>query len=112
MSRDYKEIPGSTLTDLMDYVHHGRQFASGHFLSAVLENDLRKAFEHGDLANIAALWAIVTWLYNRAPQGCWGSKEAVKRWREIGGLTMINPTQEDRDTYRAFQLRDTVLEVV
>ncbi len=52
----------------------------GHFLTAVLKNDLRAAVEHGDEANAAALSAWVRFLFNYCPAGCWGSPERVEHW--------------------------------
>ena len=76
--RDYKNIPGPTLQDIINYVIDGR--ATGNFLMAVLSNNLSDCFRHGDPSNLRALWAITTFLYNRCPAGCWGDTEKVKRW--------------------------------
>ena len=53
----------------------------GHFLTAVLCNDLRAAVRHADDENARALTDIVKWLHENAPPGCWGSHSAVNRWR-------------------------------
>lgn len=63
--RDYKNIPATTLRDLIHFVLTGK--AHGHFIRAVVSNDLTGAFQHGDVDNIKALWAITTWIYNRMP---------------------------------------------
>lgn len=53
----------------------------GDFLKAVLENNLSKAIGRADETNIKYLPGIVTWLYNRAPSACWGSRERVQGWQ-------------------------------
>lgn len=82
--RDYKNIPATTLHDLIRYCVEGR--GGGHFINALLTNDLQGAFKHADNSNIRALWAITTWLFNRAPRECQGSKVVVDEWRMRGGL--------------------------
>jgi len=100
MSQDYKTIPVDTLRNLVEYCIRGR--SPGGFLEAVLSNDLRKSFERGDITHINALWAIITWVYNRAPSGAWGSPERVSQWEGL-------PNHEQASwTKRA--LMDTALE--
>lgn len=53
---------------------------TGHFLSAVLSNDLKEAVARADSDNLAGLVHIVAYLYNRCPSGCWGSPERVREW--------------------------------
>ncbi len=55
----------------------------GHFLSAVLANDLAGAFGRGDETALAALRNIMRYLENDAPAACWGTKAKVRAW---GGL--------------------------
>ena len=52
----------------------------GHFLTAVLENDLKEAVSRADHRNMKVIPAYVSYLYNHAPGNCWGSKEAVDEW--------------------------------
>jgi hypothetical protein len=52
----------------------------GHFLTAVLSNDLIEAVGHADDVNLWLLPVFVTWLYNEAPSTCWGSPEHVNIW--------------------------------
>lgn len=54
--------------------------APGAFLRAVLENDLKEAVSRGDTASMEGLTSMVGYLFNQAPESCWGSKEAVKKW--------------------------------
>ena len=60
------------------YVNHHQK--AGHFLTAVVENDLSRAIACADEHSLHALPAVVAWLYNEAPSGCWGSKKKVKEW--------------------------------
>jgi hypothetical protein len=62
----------------------------GHFLSAVIKNDLRDAIGRADDENITRLGAYIQFFYNHAPIGCWGSVEKVKIWEEDGGLRKVN----------------------
>ena len=55
----------------------------GHFLTAVLSNDLFEAFGRADDVNARYMKAYVQWLYNYAPgrhSGCWGTPDAVDNW--------------------------------
>jgi hypothetical protein len=55
---------------------------TGHFLLAILANDLRAACERADMENRYRLFDIVYFLYNYAPSGAWGSHENVREWLE------------------------------
>lgn len=55
----------------------------GHFVTAVLENNLREAFARADDENIKTLFQIVSYCHNEIPGLCWGSPKLVKEWREI-----------------------------
>ena len=52
----------------------------GHFLRAVLSNDLKEACGRGDEENQRLLARHVFFLYNHCPGNSWGSLEAVERW--------------------------------
>lgn len=52
----------------------------GHFLTAVVSNDLMNAVAYADDQNLIALPAILTYLYNEFPSGCWGSPKKVEGW--------------------------------
>ena len=77
ISEDLKEA-------LEDYVETGE--LHGHFLTAVLENDLREAVSRADLNNRRNLTEIVMYCLNHIPYQCWGSKERVAEWIDKGGL--------------------------
>lgn len=69
---------------LDEYARTGRQL--GHFLTAVLSNDLFEAFGRADEKNVATMKYIVMYIYNELPCTCHGSKEKVEKWQEAGGL--------------------------
>ncbi len=57
-----------------------RRCPFGHFLTAVVENDLFEACNRADAENRLLLAEYVKWLYNYAPTGCYGSREKVEAW--------------------------------
>jgi hypothetical protein len=73
------EISPLVLANLNRWISHGVN--PGHFLTAVLMNDLREAVVRADDDNLRALPEIVNWVRRNAPIGCWGSPQAVNRWR-------------------------------
>jgi hypothetical protein len=52
----------------------------GHFLTAVLSNDLAEAFARADLNSRVGLFDIVSYLHNYAPAPAWGGKRQVELW--------------------------------
>lgn len=56
----------------------------GGFLLSVLCNDLKDAAGRADMYNRRKLFEYVEYLYNHAPSICWGSKENVNAWLEVG----------------------------
>lgn len=58
----------------------------GHFVSAVLENNLKEAVHRGDDVNLENLIDIVKYCFNNIPAGCWGSLEKVQKWRSHEGF--------------------------
>lgn len=73
------EISLLVIANLQRWISHGIQ--PGHFLTAVLCNDLRTAVARADAENVLVLPEIVQWLNNHAPTNCWGSPAAVNHWR-------------------------------
>lgn len=64
---------------------------TGSFLQAVLENDLKTAVMKADQANYLLLGAIVGYCCNEIPVVCWGSEDAVAKWRKKGGWLAVYP---------------------
>lgn len=75
-----ERLPEHIRGGVESYIEHHR--AVGHFLTAVLSNDLREACARADQINRYRLFDIVDWLYNEAPRACWGSPESVDAWLE------------------------------
>jgi len=83
MSNYYDSIPETTRYSLDMYANEGQQV--GHFLTAVLTNNLVEAVSHADEGNIANIQKIVKYMYNKMPAECWGNKEDVDAWIKKGG---------------------------
>ncbi len=56
----------------------------GHFLMALLSNDLVQAALRADDENRVALADWAGFLYEYAPSNCWGSPEVVAAWLAAG----------------------------
>ena len=82
MSYTFREfyIPDRMMGGIERYIEDG--LPPGGFLTAILENDLEAAVSRADEENLRNIPAYVGYLYNHAPAGCWGSKEAVAKWYE------------------------------
>lgn len=52
----------------------------GQFLASLLANDLREAVGRADPVSFVALPDLLKFLYNFAPGGSHGSKDAVEQW--------------------------------
>lgn len=78
---DERLVPPHTKETLDAWAATGRP--CGHFATAILSNDLREAVGRADTDHLRALPAIVAYVYNRLPIGCWGSPEAMDRWLSI-----------------------------
>jgi len=75
---DYSGLPESLRDGMKMYLELG--YVPGSFLTAVLENNLSKAVNAADSANMILLPRIVMWVYLQVPQGAWGSREQVLEW--------------------------------
>lgn len=75
-------VPEHCRQGLIDYLRYG--LPPGHFLQAVLSNDLREACGRADERNQRALYDYVYVLYNYAPSEAWGSPERVSAWIQKG----------------------------
>lgn len=83
---DWSLIPERMIGGLRRYIERG--IPPGHFLSALLSNDLKQTLERADEVNTRAIADYVRFLYNYAPVQCWGSRERFEAWIEHGGLGM------------------------
>ena len=73
-------IRDDMLESLEDYINYG--LPTGDFLTAILQNDFVGALGHADTNNSENIQAYASFLYNKAPALCWGSKRKVKDWRK------------------------------
>lgn len=74
-------LPTGMHQGLLRYVIYG--IRPGAFLTAVITNNLRLAFECADEHNGHAMAAWVAFFYNHCPSGCWGSAEKMKSWIDL-----------------------------
>jgi len=79
---DYNTVPGSgvMMQAVIRYIEHGAP--PGHFVTAVIQNNLFEAMRRADLENRALLHAWCSWFYNKAPSMCYGSKDKMDMWME------------------------------
>jgi len=73
-----EKVPPHTLDALRKYRDCG--YPVGHFLSAMMANDLRGACNRADDENAPAICDIFRWIYNRMPTAAWGTYEDVIAW--------------------------------
>ena len=76
-------IPERMRGGIVRYILDGVE--PGHFLSAVLTNDLTGAFGRADDENVRLIGDYIKFFYNYAPSGCWRSPENFKEWLKAGG---------------------------
>ena len=76
-------IPERMRGGITRYLEHG--IPPGHFLTAVICNDLHEACRCADDENKYLLFDYVMYFYNHAPIGCWGSPDCFDAWVARGG---------------------------
>ena len=81
---DYDELPAHMRQGTKNYIENG--VLPGSFLQAVICNDLFGAIRKADDINIQRLEDWLLFFYSDAPDGCYGSKEKMIAWINIGGL--------------------------
>jgi len=89
----YSKIPEVVLDGLYRFVEHGTP--SGHFLTAVLVNDLFEAICRGDKESLVALPELVTFIHCEVPSICYKTRERVDRWCRWhrSGVTEVDPNE-------------------
>jgi hypothetical protein len=87
---DWQLIPEHMIGGLRRYIEDG--IPPGSFLRAVLCNDLRRAVECADSANIHRLPDYIRFLYAHAPVGSWGSTDDYVEWINHKGLRTMGWT--------------------
>ena len=78
---DYSLINDAILEAINRYVIQHEP--AGHFVMAVLKNDLHEAFSRADENNSQHMFHVVSYCHNEIPGGCWGSPMEVAKWLEI-----------------------------
>jgi hypothetical protein len=81
---DWSLIPEHMQGGLKRYLTSG--IGPGHFLTAVLSNDLISAVSRADDTNINRLPDYVRFFYNYVHPHAFGSPKAVEEWIKQGGL--------------------------
>ena len=77
---DYDKLPEHLRESFRMWIEAG--YYPGHFLQAILHNDLFEAVGRADQQNMPLIPLIVSWVYNEAPSNCWGSKDKTRAWHE------------------------------
>ena len=70
---DYSKLPPHMVQTAREYIEGG--IRGGAFFMALVSNDLVRAVRWANDANLAALPAWVTFLFNEAPPECFGSND-------------------------------------
>ena len=83
-SLERSNIPAPMKGAVSRYILKG--IPPGHFLEAVICNDLRGAFARADEENKPRLEDYLALLYNDVPAPAWGSHKNYVAWLERGGL--------------------------
>jgi len=73
-------VPERMMPGITRYIEQG--IRPGRFLQAVICNDLHEALSQADDENFTNISAFVSYFYNEAPSGCWGSPEKMEAWIE------------------------------
>ena len=71
-------IPDYMMGGVKRYVEKG--ITPGHFLTAVICNDLSEAVSRAIGDNVKNIAAYMGYFHNEAPMGCWGSKKKMDNW--------------------------------
>jgi len=75
---NYNTLPTALQGGMKRYIEDG--IAPGHFLTAVLKNDLFEAVMRADADNLKELPNIVKWMHWEIPSNAHGSIIKVKEW--------------------------------
>ncbi len=86
-------IPYRMMGGLREYAKN--HIEPGHFLTAVLENNLKDAVDRADDENLENLPAFVAYCWNELPINCWGSREKVQAWLKRRGENGTTATVSD-----------------
>jgi hypothetical protein len=91
-----KKIPVTVLAAIQRYVATGT--GSGHFVDAIMRNDLFEAVARADEGSLAAFRDIIWYVYNQVDGRCWGPKHVnsieVTEWRGRQGMVGMEMAKE------------------
>jgi hypothetical protein len=73
-----ERIPPAVRRSIDDYVTKGLR--PGHCVMAILCDELSEAFHRADPETRDAMPAIVAYVRNETPAGCWGCMALVEQW--------------------------------
>jgi len=76
----YPQIPELVFNALVRHREHTQTWTHGHFVTALLSNDLMEAFNRADADCLEAMPEIVRFVYNDLPAPSHGSAEKVAAW--------------------------------
>lgn len=76
-------LPEHMRCGVKSWIEHGHNSRPGHFLTALLSNDLFGALGRADEENLNALRAYGVYFYCYAPAGCYGSPERFAAWKGL-----------------------------
>jgi len=85
-------LPPNLRPDLVRYILTGSPV--GHFLTALIANDLMEATARADDTTMKNLRTLCQFLYNFAPGSCHGSEDKMKAWMAQGGALAIYYDEE------------------
>lgn len=77
-------IPDHTRAGVIRYIEQG--IRPGSFLEGVFANDLIKTATHAMPDSLVSLRDYAIFIYNYAPDECYGSREKLEAWIAAGGL--------------------------
>lgn len=84
---NYDKLPNQNLRDsVKEYIERGRPLGHDSFLCNLVRNDLKGTCRKADDVNQRLLFELVSWFWNHAPAGCWGSASNYCSWVKNGGL--------------------------
>lgn len=78
----YEILPEHLRGGFQRYVEHG--IRPGHFLCAIIENDLVEAYSRGDETSLRAMPQIMYFVITELPRKSYGSPEHVAAWIKAG----------------------------
>jgi hypothetical protein len=71
-------IPEHMRPGILRWIEEG--IKPGHFLYAIITNDLQETYARADDENIIRIHSYIMFFYNHTPVGCWGSKRNAEEW--------------------------------